>query len=143
MQRKNDVIIKELELKFSNYNNYEKLIQKQILAQKIEHEEEDENIGGGRSSIISNPTESQGTFQANDLFIQECRKYQRAIERTLDELKEDERKLIEERYWGGCSWMTWKEFADTKHYSTSSMSRLKQKVLLNFGRKIGRLGSWE
>lgn len=143
MKRRNDVLIKELELKFSDYKEYEKLIQKQILSKKIEHQEDDENIGGGRSSLPGRPTESQGIFQASDLYIQHCRMYQQAIEKTLDELNEEERSLIEERYWGGCSWMTWKEFADTKHYSTSSMSRLKQKVLLNFGRKIGRLGKWE
>jgi len=138
---RNRKLMNELEAKFSDYNNYETYINKQMLALTVD--QRDENTGGGKSNIPGRPTERVAMLAAQDEYIQNCRKYQRAVESVLDELGETERGLVEDRYWGTCSWMTWKEFAQEKHYSTSSMSRLKQKILLSFGRKINRIGKWE
>lgn len=141
MKNKNDNLIAELENRFADYKNISKNIrnQKAFLNQR----ETDENNGGGRSSFISKPTETEAIKNVSDDYIQQQEKDFRAIEDTLKELGAKESELIQRKYWGDCSWMTWKEFAMEVHYSSSSISRLKQKTLMIFGRKINRVGDWD
>lgn len=141
-KKSNNELLNELESKFRAYKEYDGKIlkQEQWLASK---ETNDENSGGGRSSFISKPTEHLAIKFASDDYIQQQHKFKKGITETLCELSENERVLIERKYWGDCSWMNWTEFGKEVGFSTSSVSRLKQKVLMNFGRKINRIGSWE
>ncbi|MGY3748087.1 hypothetical protein ACWN8P_12585 [Vagococcus salmoninarum] len=144
MSKKNDKLMNELENRFSDYKNIPNNINKQKMSlQASRYQEEDENVGGSRGSRISNPTERVALMYLDDPYIMQQEKDKKAIRETLDELGKIESSLIERKYWGDCSWMTWKEFSKEVHYSSSSISRLKQKTLMIFGRKINRLGSWD
>lgn len=116
-------MMNDLEQKFMDYTKYDKFI--------INH----------KVHLILKAREEQQTDEAsidfsNDHYIKECLLLKRAIEKVLEELSQEDMKLIVERYWGIGSWMTWQEYARKVHYSTSSMSRLKQKVLLAFSQEI-------
>lgn len=139
--KRNDDLINELESKFRMYHEYDKMIERQ--KEYLNRKETDENFGGGRSSFTSNPTEQLAIKYADDDFICDWTKWKNGVERTLSILSETERALIEEKYWGAGDWMNWKEFAKSKHYSAPSMSRLKQKTLMIFGRAIKRIPDWE
>ena len=92
---KNDSLINELDRKFANYHAYNKEIA--IRKEELKLREVDENIGGGRSNIMSNPIESQVIKEMSDPYIM-------------------------------------------KHgYASTPIYRIRQKVLLDFGRKIGEI----
>ena len=144
MSKKNDKLINELENRFADYKNIQRNIVRQKAALKMERQQhgDDDNVGGGRGNSIGKPTEVEALLYVSDPYIQEQERDEKAIEATLLELGDIERELIERKYWGDCSWMTWKEFGKEVHYSPASMSRLKQKALMIFGRRINRIGKW-
>ncbi len=64
---RNDYLINELDRKFANYPNYNKEIA--IRKEELKMKEVDENIGGGKGNIRSNPVESQVIKELSDPYI--------------------------------------------------------------------------
>ncbi|MFC0232739.1 hypothetical protein ACFFIF_01895 [Vagococcus entomophilus] len=132
---RNDKLIDELDRKFANYHNYNR----EIAIRKLElaEREIDENVGGGKSNIVGNPVESKVIKEQSDPYILNRRLWKRAVEDTLEEQNSEVSKLIQLKYFGEDSWMDWRSFGVKHHYSTRTIYRIRQRVLLEFGRKIG------
>lgn len=134
---KNDSLINELDRKFANYHAYNKEIA--IRKEELKLREVDENIGGGRSNIMSNPIESQVIKEMSDPYIMNRELWKKAVKETLSDQSAEIRVLIETKYWGEDSWMDWVSFGKKHGYARTPIYRIRQKVLLDFGRKIGEI----
>lgn len=91
----------------------------------------DENIGGGRSSFISKPTEAIIERWDSDERLKSLEARQNALERTLETL-DDELTAIFWLRWGKGSAKTWEEIAARNGYSISSVYRKRSVILTIF-----------
>lgn len=101
--------------------------------------EADENIGGGKGNIRSNPVEQQVIKELSDPYIVNRQLWKKCIKETLESQSADIRKLMELKYWGEDSWMDWVSFGQKHGYAQKTIYRLRQKILLDFGRRIGEI----
>lgn len=134
---RNDYLINELDRKFANYPNYNREIA--IRKEELKMKEADENIGGGKGNIRSNPVEQQVIKELSDPYIVNRQLWKKCIKETLEEQDCDIRKLMELKYWGADSWMGWASFGEKHGYSKPTIYRIRQKVLFSFARKIGEI----
>lgn len=134
---RNDYLINELDRKFANYLNYNKEIA--IRKEELRMREVDENIGGGKGNIRSNPVEAQVIKEMSDPYISNRELWKKSIKETLNEQSDDVKRLMELKYWGEDSWMDWASFGNKHGYSKPTIYRIRQKVLFSFARKIGEI----
>lgn len=124
-----------LDSKFAKLYEYDREIA--IRKVELQEKEEDSNIGGGRSSFISKPVEIEVVKTMSDIYIQNRELWKKAINETLEEQNCEIKELICNKYWGPDSYMDWATFGKCHGFSRATIYRIRQKVLLNFGKKIG------
>lgn len=76
-----------------------KLIEDAILHPYKESWEQDENTGGGKSNLTSNPTESTTIRLTRHKQLNHLREVTSAIETVYNELTLDRQKIVLTRYW--------------------------------------------
>ncbi|MDZ5578602.1 hypothetical protein U1289_10805 [Enterococcus cecorum] len=124
-----------LENKFKLYPKYPSMIARRRL--ELEYKDEvDESLSTSKSNY-GNHEEDKRIKILDDLKINNYYRIYKGVEKTLDELNPEKRKLIEDRYWGEHSWKNWKEYAESINYSVRSAYRLRDEVLAIFAEKIG------
>lgn len=124
-----------LENKFKLYPKYPSMIARRRL--ELEYKDEvDESLSTSKSNY-GNHEETKRIKILDDLKINNYHRLYKGVEKTLDELNPEKRKLIEDRYWGVHSWKNWKEYAESINYSVRSAYRLRDEVLAIFSEKIG------
>ena len=101
--------------------------------------EADENIGGGKGNIRSNPVEQQVIKELSDPYIVNRQLWKKCIRETLEGQSSEIRMLMELKYWGEDSWMDWVSFGKKHGYARTPIYRIRQKVLSDFGRRIGEI----
>lgn len=134
---RNDYLINELDRKFANYPNYNREIA--IRKEELKMKEADENIGGGKGNIRSNPVEQQVIKELSDPYIVNRQLWKKCIRETLEGQSSEIRMLMELKYWGEDSWMDWVSFGKKHGYARTPIYRIRQKVLSDFGRRIGEI----
>lgn len=134
---RNDYLINELDRKFANYPNYNREIA--IRKEELKMKEADENIGGGKGNIRSNPVEQQVVKELSDPYIVNRQLWKKCIRETLEGQSSEIRMLMELKYWGEDSWMDWVSFGKKHGYARTPIYRIRQKVLSDFGRRIGEI----
>lgn len=134
---RNDYLINELDRKFANYPNYNREIA--IRKEELKMKEADENIGGGKRNIRSNPVEQQVIKELSDPYIVNRQLWKKCIKETLEGQSSEIRMLMELKYWGEDSWMDWVSFGKKHGYARTPIYRIRQKVLSDFGRRIGEI----
>ena len=133
----NQETLDELDRKFANRYNYNREIA--IRKYELQERERDDNWGGGSSNIMSKPVEQEVVKFMSDPYIMNRELWKKAIDETLEEQSEEVNELIKEKYWGESSWMDWVSYGKIKGYSKTTIYRLRRKILLSFGAKIGEL----
>lgn len=124
-----------LEDKFKLYPKYPGMIA--IRRAELEcRKEVDESLSTSKSNY-GNHEENKRIKILDDYLINNYYRLYKGVEETLEELKPEKRKLIEDRYWGEHSWKNWKEYAEATNYSIRSAYRLRDEVLAIFAEKIG------
>lgn len=124
-----------LENKFKLYPKYPSMIARRRL--ELEYKDEvDESLSTSKSNY-GNHEEDKRIKVLDDYLINNYHRLYKGVEKTLDELNPEKRKLIEDRYWGEHSWKNWKEYAESINYSVRSAYRLRDEVLAIFAEKIG------
>ena len=88
----------------------------------------DENIGGGRSNVVSKPTENLVTKWDSDQRLNSLYAQKHAVESTLNVLDSDMTKIFWLR-WARGSVNTWEEIADKMTYDRSTIYRRRQRIL--------------
>lgn len=136
--KKNEITLVALEEKFANKLKYNY----EIAVRKIELgiREVDENVGGGRSNIKSNPVEAQVIKELSDPYIANRILWKKSIDEVYRKQSDEVKTLLNLKYWDGeDSHMDWRSFGEKHGYSKTSIYRIRQKVLLQFGREIGEI----
>lgn len=114
-------------------------IAKEIAIRKVELEtqrEHDENIGGGRSSIISKPVENLVIKYENDARIKYLRELQANVEECYRQLTEEQKTIFDLR-WLLEEVNTWEEIAGKMHYTTKHIYRKREKILEKYAKVKG------
>ena len=88
----------------------------------------DENVGGGRSNVVSKPTENLVAKWDSDQRLNSLYAQKYAVESTLNVLDTDMTKIFWLR-WSRGSVNTWEEIADKMAYDRSTIYRKRQRIL--------------
>ena len=99
-------------------------------------EEVDESLSTSKSNY-GNHEENKRIKILDDAAINNYYRLYKGVEKTLSQLPDDKRQVVNDRYWGDHSYKSWKEFADATHISISSAYRLRDEVLTIFAEIVG------
>lgn len=116
-------------------------IAREITFRKLELEtqrEHDENIGGGRSSIISKPVETIVMKYEDDPRIRYLKKMQTDVEKCYAQLTQEQKHIFELR-WLLEEVNTWEEIAGKLHFTRRSIYLKREKILEKYAKVKGML----
>lgn len=100
-------------------------------------ENDDENVGGGRSSLPSSPTEQIGTRLATHKRLGKLEEIANAIEKVYTGLPETHRKLVELKYWTRPQTKTWDGIAVEMNVSRRQAFRWKDEIISAVSEVLG------
>lgn len=100
-------------------------------------ENDDENVGGGRSSIPSSPTEQIGTKLASHKKLNNLETITNAIEKVYTGLPDTHQKLIKERYWTKPQLKSWDGIAMELNVSRRQAFRWRDEIIWALGEVLG------
>jgi len=110
-----------------------------------ENKRNDENIGGGRSSNISNPTGQKAMLLAEDERYQNLKKNVDAIDYVIKKVSEDKkqrllREFMEMKYISkDSSYMDWEDVAEMLDIKKAKAYKLRNKLIDMTAEKLGWL----
>lgn len=97
----------------------------------------DENIGGGRNSSVSNPTEQKALTLAEDRELQLIKYQHRKITKVIEETDCITNKLIKEYYFARPQLKTWEGIALDNGISKTQCLRLRDKFFISVADELG------
>lgn len=124
-----------LEDKFQRYQQYDKEIA--IRKEELKMKQTDENIGGGKSNLPSNPVERQVIKEQSDPYIVNRLKWKKAIEEVYKECTEDEQAILRDKFWSNQSYLTWPEVGEEHYMAKTTIYEVRYSILERFAKKIG------
>lgn len=124
-----------LEELFADHRNYDKKIS--LRKAELQIKECDENIGGGRSSEVGNPIETQIIREMSDNRLQFLQRCKNGVEFTLNYFDEKIVKIIEAKFFDEYGLASWEEVADKTYNARTTVYRTRYTVLEVFGNYIG------
>ncbi|MGD7007607.1 transcriptional regulator [Metabacillus sp. 84] len=100
-------------------------------------ESDDENIGGGRSSFISSPTERIATRLLTHKKLQQLEQIAQAIEDVYTKIPETHRQLVQLKYWTKPQLKTWDGIANELHVNRATAFRWRDTVIEAIAEVLG------
>jgi RinA family phage transcriptional activator len=100
-------------------------------------ESDDENIGGGRSSVPSSPTERIATMLATDKRLNRLEEVTNAIEKVYTGLPDDYQKLVRLKYWTRPQTLTWEGIADKLYITSRQSMRWRDEIVYAIAEVLG------
>lgn len=100
-------------------------------------ENDDENIGGGRSSFVSSPTERIGTRLATHIKLTRLEEVANAIQKVYTGLPEDYQKLVRLKYWTRPQTLTWDGIAGKIPVSRRTAFNMRDEIVFAIGEVLG------
>lgn len=97
----------------------------------------DENVGGGRSNIPSDPTGRAGTLLASYRLLQHMVKVIDAIEEVYNQLPEEKKKLIQLKYWTKYQELSWEGIAMQLHVSRNTAINWRNEIVKTIAENLG------
>jgi RinA family phage transcriptional activator len=98
---------------------------------------EDENVGGGRSSTPSSPTERIGTMLATNKKLEQLEKIANAIEKVYTGLPEEYQKLVRLKYWTRPQLKSWEGIAEDLNVNRATAFRWRDQVVTTVAEVLG------
>ena len=126
MQKLSTKTLAFLEEQFELYKDINRLIA--IRKYEMDIREPDTNIGGGRSSFISDPTAGEVIKHMSDPYIIHYEELRDAIESSLKMMNDEQKEICELKFWSH-DYYTWVEVADKLHYSPKTIYNRRYKIL--------------
>jgi len=90
---------------------------------------DDENVGGGRSSMPSDPTGRTAVLLTSHKKLEQLQNITDAIESVINRLPNDKRRMIELRYWTRPQTLTWDGIADKLHVSRRTALNWRDEII--------------
>ena len=107
--------------------------------QVTEQKEQDTNIGGGKSSDISDTTARKAMLIANDGTYQHYKKIVEAVEDTYEELDNQLKQIVHMRFWNKYEFIEWENIAIHLNVATSTVFRWRNYIIDLTAKKMGWL----
>lgn len=101
------------------------------------NENQDENVGGGRSSFISDPTSRIGTRLVTHKRLGKLEEIANAIEKVYTGLPEEYQKLVRLKYWTRPQTLTWDGIADKIPVSRRTAFNMRDEVINTIAEVLG------
>lgn len=98
---------------------------------------DDENVGGGRSSLTSDPTGQTATLLASHTKLEQMEHIARSIEHVYDRLPDDKKKLVEVRYWRRPQTLNWEGIANECNVSRRTAMNWRDGIIQAIAVKAG------
>lgn len=97
----------------------------------------DENVGGGRSSFISDPTSRIGTRLATHKRLGKLEEIANAIEKVYTGLPEEYQKIVRLKYWTRPQTLTWDGIADKIPVSRRTAFNMRDEIINTIAEVLG------
>ncbi|GIN88694.1 hypothetical protein J6TS2_50800 [Heyndrickxia sporothermodurans] len=98
---------------------------------------DDENIGGGRSSLPSSPTERVATRLVTHKKLNQLEEIANAIQKVFTGLPEDYQKLVRLKYWTRPQMKTWEGIANEIPVSRRTAFNMRDEIVNSIGEVLG------
>lgn len=128
---------KYIESILKSYEDYEKHIKLRELEILTPHTGKDENIGGGRSSLKSDPTARTANKLIQDRKLQTLKDEYQAVQKALGESDAITTRIISIWYFKKPRLITWDGVAKKLHLSRSQCIRKRNAFILMVADELG------
>ncbi|WP_313798816.1 transcriptional regulator [Cytobacillus sp.] len=121
------------------YSYHDTLREIQFLRNNImfTKENDDENTGGGRSSLPSSPTEQIGTRLATHKRLNKLEEIAQAVEKVFTGLPDDYQKLVKLKYWTRPQMKTWEGIAEEIPVSRRTAFNMRDEIVNAIAEVLG------
>lgn len=121
------------------YSYHDTLKEIQSLRNEImfTRENNDENTGGGRSSVPSSPTEQIGVRLVTHKKLNNLEEIAEAVEKVYNIINDDYKKLIRLKYWTRPQTKTWEGIAAELHISRRQALRWRDQIIQAIAEVLG------
>ena len=104
-----------------------------------EQKEVDTNVGGGKSSGISDTTSRKAMLLVEDGTYQHYKKIVDAIEGTYDEINDDLKEIVHTRFWDKEDYLEWDEMSEFLGISRRTLFRRRRVLIDKTAKRLGWL----
>lgn len=121
------------------YSYHDTLKEIEFLRKEImfSHHSVDENVGGGRSSLPSHPTEQIATRLATHKKLNQLEEVTNAIQKVYTGLPENYQKLVRIKYWKHPQTLTWDGIAEELHVHRTTAIRWRDEIVKAVASTLG------
>lgn len=98
---------------------------------------QDENVGGGRSNIPSDPTGATATALLTHRKLEELERIAGAIREVVDRLPREKKRLVELRYWTKPQTRTWEGISQQLNVSRRQALRWRDQIVYCIADRLG------
>lgn len=97
----------------------------------------DENVGGGRSNLPSDPTGRKVVLMTSHRKIEQLERIVDAIESVVEKLPPEKRELVKLKYWTHPQTLTWEGIAQKLNCNRATAFRWRDEIVYAIAEKIG------
>lgn len=102
-----------------------------------ENKKDDSNIGGGKSNRISDITANKAIILAEDTRYQHLKNIVHTIETLYEELDDDQKTIVNMRYWDKTEMFEWQHIADELFMSVQRVLRKRNALIDETAKRLG------
>lgn len=128
---------KHIESELYSYHDTLKEIQQTRQSIMFDRETNDENVGGGRSSIPYSPTEAIATRLATHKKLGQLEEVANAIEKVYTGIPEEYQKLVRLKYWTKPQLKTWEGIAQQIPVGRRTAFNMRDEVVCAIAEELG------
>lgn len=119
---------------YPQMDNYIKHVEEELLNP---WQEQDTNVGGGRSSLTSAPTERKAITIATDKHLRLLKERKAAMDKVWTETRDETKKIIRMWYWENPRTKTWDGIAEECHFSRKYCIVLRDDLIHRLALELG------
>ncbi|AUS03462.1 DUF722 domain-containing protein [Paenibacillus larvae] len=97
----------------------------------------DENVGGGRSNLPSDPTGEIAVLLTSHKKLEQLERIVNAIESVVEGLPEKKKEMIKLRYWTRPQTLTWEGVAQRIEKDRTTAIRWRNEIIREIANRIG------
>lgn len=133
----NKVTVKQLEDYWINHDDYKKQLYYRELEVLHPYRESDSNIGGGKSNRTSDTTMVKAAVLTDDARYQHLKKIVNVVEGIYKELDDDQRTIVDMRYFEKDECYEWADVADRLYMSVQRVLRKRNRIIDRTAEQLG------
>jgi len=137
MSKFNDADLKKIEGYWINLEKLKKDLKFREWELLHQHKEQDENIGGGKSSNTSDTTFVKANALVEDKVYQNLKNIVETIEKLYPQLDDIQKKIVELRYWDKEGCWEWEDIAAELNISRNKALNKRNALIDKTAEKLG------